>query len=650
MCGICGVYRDRGATRRELEAMCGALAHRGPDDEGYYVAGPVGLGHRRLSINDLSTGHQPLANADESVWIVFNGEIYNYPQLRRQLESAGHRFRTHTDTECIVHLYEDFGEDCVTRLEGMFAFAIWDARQRKLVLSRDHVGQKPRFYRAGEDGFAFASEMKGVLAADGVPRDLDLTALHHYLSLRFIPPPLTMLRGVKKLPPAHTLVVQDGRVTVRPFWKISFLEQPATGAPQLLDALAAQLNEAVRCHLISDVPVGAFLSGGMDSSTIVAMMARHTGGPFSTFSIGVQEQDFNELPYARMVAEQYRTRHVEEVVHADLVELLPKMIWHLDEPSDPIAACMFHSARLAARHVKVVLGGDGGDELFAGFDRYLGQIYVERYRLLPGVVRRRLIAPLLGQMRDSFTYKSLPAKLRWLHQLSLIDTPGHRYAEATCFTRFNHAQKALLFAPDAWQQLEGINSSDIIAAPYNDAPARTALDRMLYADFVTRLPEHTLMLTDRMNMAHGLEARSPFLDINLVRFMAGVPAHFKLHGRELKYILRRLSTRYLPREIYRRPKQGFMFPIAYWFQDRLYGLLERTLLDDHAATAALFERQYVRRLLAEHKANRIDHHVRLWMLLNVELWHRLYLGGQSVDDLRAFLSEARSPTPGSSHR
>ncbi|MCC7146389.1 MAG: asparagine synthase (glutamine-hydrolyzing) [Phycisphaeraceae bacterium] len=634
MCGICGIYRKAGAQRKELEAMCRSIAHRGPDDEGYFVAGPVGLGHRRLSIIDLSGGHQPLTNEDGSIWIVFNGEIYNYPDLRRMLQDKGHVFKTHTDTEVIVHLYEELGDKCVQKLVGMFAFAIWDQARKKLLLARDHIGQKPLFYRHAGGELIFASELKGILAADGVARQMDVTSLHHYLSLRFIPPPGTMIRGIQKLPPAHYLTFAEGKIHIHRYWNMSFQDKLHLDEDSLLKVLDDRLSQTVHAHLISDVPVGAFLSGGMDSSMMVALMARHQTDRFNTFSVGVKEQDFNELPYARVVAERYGTQHIEEIVKSDLIELLPKMIWHLDEPSDPISACMFHAAELASRHVKVVLGGDGGDELFAGFDRYVGQRYVEHYSHIPVVIRRAILGPLLNQMRDSFTYKSLPAKLRWLHQLSTVSGAGRRYAEATCFTRFNHDDKQQLFGADIWQELESVDSSLVIAEPYDKAPAQSPIDRMLYADYQTRLPEHTLMLTDRMTMAHGLEARSPLVDHQLVEFMASMPSQLKIRGRTLKYVLRKLAEKYLPAQIINRPKQGFMFPVAYWFRHELGDFLEQSLQHSSLVRQGLWRGERIKQLIAEHRGSRVDHHVRLWMLLNVELWHRMYIDGEDRQALQ----------------
>ena len=630
MCGICGYYDPDGVQPHALAPMLAAIAHRGPDDEGEYLAGPMGLGSRRLSIIDLPGGGQPISNEAGTVWIVFNGEVYNYRQLRSELEARGHQFRSRSDTEVIVHLYEERGEACVTALRGMFAFALWDAPAAKLVLVRDHLGQKPLYYAQLGRRLLFASESKAILATEPGLRVLDLEAMHHYLSLRFIPAPLTMLRGIRKLPPAHLLVFQDGHLKLSRYWELSFRDKLVLGEQEYIEALRERLIETVGAQLVSDVPVGAYLSGGLDSSMIAAMMARELGQSFKTFAIGVEAQDFNELPFARLAGNHLGTEHIESCVDANVIEVLPKVIWHLDEPSDPIAACMYYAAQLAARHVKVVLSGDGGDELFAGFDRYLGSGFLAGYSAIPALVRRGFIGPLLHSVPDSFTYKSLAQKLRWVHALSDVSGPGERYAAATTFFRFSHADKRALFQASLWGQLGGLDSAEVITQQYYGANAHDPLDRMLYADIMTRLPEHSLMLTDRMTMAHGLEARAPFLDHTLMEWGASLPGGQKIRARTTKHLLRQLAGHYLPEVIVKRQKQGFGFPVAYWFRGPLFPLIRDWLLDSVLIKAGYFRRDYIDLLLDEHRTRLIDHHVRLWMLLNLDLWHRLYIDGLSV--------------------
>jgi asparagine synthase (glutamine-hydrolysing) len=637
MCGICGIYNQAGVQREDLHSMLGSIAHRGPDDEGVYINDRLGLGSRRLSIIDLPGGHQPISNEDETIWIAYNGEIYNYRQLRDELEQKGHRFRTRSDTEVIVHLYEDYGERCVEKLRGMFAFAIWDGNQSKLVLARDRIGQKPLYYAQEGDSMLFASEVKSILAASRQAPEMDYESLHNYLSLRFIPPPRTMVRNINKLPPGHLLVYQSGKVRITRYWNLNFNNKLELSEEELLKQLHEQLIETIDSHLVSDVPVGAYLSGGLDSSTIAAIMAKDLDVKFKTFAVGVKEQDFNELPYARQVADHLGTQHIEQCVEANLIQLLPKVIWHLDEPSDPIAACMFYAAELASRHVKVVLSGDGGDELFAGYDRYFGFDYINLYSRIPSFLRQRMIGPVFDHLPDSFTYKSLTQKLRWVHSLSAMNGKGEQYAEATCFFRFSHHDKHALFGDGLWEQVGKINSSSVITEQFYSANANDPVDRMLYADFMTRLPEHSLMLTDRMTMAHGLEARAPFLDHKLIEFLAAFPSQLKIKNRTTKYALRKLVGGYLPEEIVRRPKQGFMFPIAYWFRNELYPFVKDFLLNSHFVRTGLFQEKAILRLLEDHRENRVDNHVRLWMLLNLEIWRQLYIEQASLDQVGAMM-------------
>ena len=633
MCGICGKYSPDGVQTDDVHKMLDAIAHRGPDDSGIYVRGRIGLGNRRLSIIDLKSGKQPISNEDGTIWVVYNGEMYNYKHLRARLESSGHVFRTNSDTEVIVHLYEELGDRCVEQISGMFAFALWDETQQKLLLARDRIGQKPLFYSQSGQDLVFGSEIKAILANRLSCGELNPLAMYDYLSLRFISPPHTIFKNIQKLPPAHTLVIQNGQITIHRYWELSFREKLTLSEPEILEAICEQLIRTVDSHMISDVPVGAFLSGGLDSSMIVAILGRDLGIQPQTFSIGVNESDFDELPFAQMVAEQYHTRHVEERVSANLIQSLPMMIWHLDEPSDPIAACMFQAARLASKYVKVVLGGDGGDELFAGFDRYVGNRYIDLYSHLPMVLRKALMGPLVSRFSDSFTYKSLTQKIRWVHHMSLQTTAAEQYAEATCFFRFTHAEKRALYTDQLWSKIGLYHSNTAIIDPFNNAEADDVLDRMLYTDFVTRLPEHSLMLTDRMTMAHGLEARSPFLDHELVEFLARVPANIKVQNSQPKHLMRKLAKQYLPPQISQREKQGFSLPIAYWFRTDLYPLISKVLINSHFVKEGWFKKETIQNLLNEHRSNRKDHHVRLWMLLNLELWHQLYIDGVAKEAL-----------------
>jgi asparagine synthase (glutamine-hydrolysing) len=649
VCGICGEWNPGGVDRERLADMNRKLAHRGPDDEGVEVLDDIGLAARRLSIIDLAGGHQPIHNEDRTAWIAFNGEIYNYRELRRELLERNHRFQTSTDTEVVLHLYEEFGERVVERLRGMFALAIWDARRRRLLLARDRFGQKPLYYAWDGGRFLFASEIKAILSSLSRPPDLNIGALDDFLTLRFVPSPDTMFEGVHKLAPGHRLtldVSRDGspRVDARRYWNLDYLPKRKLGEHEAIEEVRRLLRDAVESHLVSDVPLGAFLSGGMDSSVVVAMMAEIMEQPVSTFAIGVKEQDFNELGFAGQVARSCGTKHHEETVWPDLVKLLPQIVYHLEEPSDPIAACMYHAAALAARHVKVVLTGDGGDEVFAGFDRYYGFGQVRYYAALPAVVRRLLLGPILGALPDSAGYKTFAQKARWAHNLSFHEG-GRRYAEATAFFRFGMGEKAGVFSDETAARVAGRDAAETIVEAFESANAGADLDRMLYADIVTRLPEHSLMLTDRMTMLHSLEGRSPFLDHQLAEFVASLPTGLKLKGGRLKYLLREAAEPYLPREILRRPKQGFMFPLGYWMKGPLVPVIEHLFDSSVLVDAGVFRRDGMKRLLDEHRADKADHHVRLWMLLNLEVWYRMYFLGQPVGELCEMLEgqvEARA--------
>lgn len=635
---------EKGVSGAQVEAMTGSISHRGPDDKGIHIDGSAGLGSSRLSIIDIPGGAQPMANEDGSLWIVLNGEIYNYRELRRELIHRDHVFSTQSDTEVVLHLYEEVGPDCVRQLRGMFAFAIWDARKQELFLARDRLGQKPLFYSFHQGVFRFGSEVKALLAADGQPREIDRESIYHYLSLRFIPSPGTMFRHIKKLPPGHHLILKRGSFQVSKYWDLTFEVKERSNGEQLLEGLEAKLTEVVGTHLVSDVPVGAFLSGGLDSSLIVALMARVMGTSPMTFAVGVKDQSFNELPFAHKVAEHIGTDHHEERVQFDSIAFLPKIIWHLDEPSDPIAACMYHAANLAARHVKVVLGGDGGDELFAGFDRYLGMHRIGYYGLLPQMLREKVIGPALSATPESFRYKSWTQRARWVHEVGSAGGRGAQYAAATSFFRFSETEKTRLLQEGPWRTCCELNSSRFIAEIFENAPATSLTDRMLYTDIVTRLPEHSLMLTDRMTMAHGLEARSPFLDHELVEYLARFPSELKIKNGELKSILRELARKYLPASIAERKKQGFMFPVASWFRGPLYPLIHDSLLNSTFVEQEIFSRSYVKTLLKEHKNRRFDHHVRLWMLLNLEIWHDMYFEAGSAESASISVHETK-PKP-----
>jgi asparagine synthase (glutamine-hydrolysing) len=490
----------------------------------------------------------------------------------------------------------------------------------------------------------FGSEIKAILAGLDQMPPMDLESLDDYLTLRFIPPPHTMFQGIRKLPPGHTLTITADDVfageppePVR-YWNLSYIPKQDIGEREVVAETRRLMADAVRSHLVADVDVGAFLSGGMDSSLVVAMMSEAMGSGVPTFAIGVEDRDFNELGHARQVAEHCGTEHHEEVVWPDLVRLLPRMIHHMEEPSDPIAACMYHAAALASRSLKVVLTGDGGDEIFAGFDRYAGFPWVRYYAALPRALRQSLLGPAIRAIPDRAGYKTFAQKARWIHDLS-FHRGGRRYAQATAFFRFGQREKTGVYGPAALARLGDRDSTQVIVDAFDSAVADADLDRMLQADVTTRLPEHSLMLIDRMTMMHGLEARSPFLDHALAEFVARVPTAIKLRRGRLKHLLRETAAPYLPDSILKRPKQGFMFPIGRWMKEPLAPVLEGFAARSRLVAEGIFNGDAIRRLLAEHLADRADHHVRLWMLLNAEIWYRMHDAGWSDSNLDGLMED-----------
>ncbi len=640
MCGIVGMVGPGAGTEAELARMCDAIRHRGPDDWGTFAEEGVGLGMRRLSIIDLAGGHQPIANEDGSVQLVLNGEIYNHDALRRELVARGHTFRTRADTEVLVHLYEDEGERMLQRLRGMFAFALWDRRHRRLFVARDHFGQKPLFYTEGAGRLAFASEIKALLAADPSLATLSPFALDQYLTLRFVQPPDTFFERIRALPPAHFLVHEHGTTRIERYWDLPYGPKWTYSEAETLERIDELLAETVALHLTSDVPVGAFLSGGLDSTLIASYAARVLGPELRTFSMGIPYRDLNELPAAAAVARRYGTRHFAEEVTPSVGADLPRLIAALDEPADPLSICLLHLARMTAREVKVVLGGDGGDELFGGYDRYAAERWLDAYRAVPAVVRDLVADQVLRRLPDQFTFKSFTHKLRWV-DLMARKTGGERYAESLQYFWFNEARRAELYTPEFRARLDGRRPEacllDLYAAKHDD----DAVDRMMYVDVMSRLPGQSLMILDRATMAYSLESRSPFLDPRFAEFMARVPVRLKVRGRRLRYLERRLGERHLPAEVLQRKKQGFASPLMYIMDNEVRTLAPALLLGCELVRDGYLEGAAVRGLVDEHLARRRDHGNRIWLLLSAEVWYRRYIGRRSTADLEAELEEAR---------
>ncbi len=641
MCGICGILSPdkRPVDRELLQAMNAAIVHRGPDGEGFYTAPGVGLAMRRLAVIDLDTGDQPIANEDETVWIVFNGEIFNFPALRADLEARGHRFRTRTDTECIVHLYEEYGDDCVHHLRGQFAFALWDARRERLLLARDRMGQKPLYYTQQDGVLYFSSELSSLLEALPQHPSIHLPVIDLYLGLQYIPEPLTPYEGVYKLPAAHLLTVDRGPQTAgdrrwsvvrRPpspkrYWHLDYRPKHAAPEEELIPELRRRLRSAVEMRMISDVPLGAHLSGGIDSSVIVALMAQASNRPVKTFSVGFEETAFSELPYARTVAERYATEHYEfTLTFGDIPATLAKLVAHFGEPfADPSALPLYHLARLTREHVTVALNGDGGDEAFAGYWRYWLDPWANRYARLPGFLARKLIPSLaraLPNKGEAPVGRSLLDGIKRLEQLAEIDP---RASILRWGSYFSPAWTARLWKPEITAELPPRAAEHLLVEQFESALADSFMERTLYTDIHTYLPGDLLVKADRMTMANSLEGRSPFLDHELATWAARLPARMKVRGRTGKYLLRKAFADDLPPQIQARGKQGFGIPLGAWFRGPLAGWARQTLLSSDVLDE-WFDVEPRRQLLDEHLAGRADHGKRIYALAVLALWAMHY--------------------------
>jgi len=629
MCGIAGFVtagepRDARALGEVLSRMCKVIAHRGPDDQGILVSGPAAIGMRRLSIIDLSGGHQPMSGCTRGVSVVFNGEIYNFRELKAQLEARGHTFKTNSDTEAILHAYEEFGQDCVTHLRGMFAFAIWNLHERELFIARDRAGKKPLYYTLTSRGtFIFGSELKTLREHPEFDAETDPTALDAYLTFGYVPDPLTIFRDVHKLPPGHVATLKDGQLKARQYWDFPYEEpqlNPLSDETEAVAELRALLDESVRARLIADVPLGAFLSGGVDSSTVVSLMARHTNRPVKTFSIGFREDSYNELKYARIAAQRFATEHHEFIVTPEICDVVDDLVGHFDEPfADSSAIPTYIVSRLAREHVKVVLSGDGGDELFAGYTRYAQDHRRGSFAKLPRLLRAGVMQPLGRNLPHGAWGRN------YLHNVAL--EPLDRYIEEiSIFTRLN---KPFLYTNDFRRQLGAPDP----ATRFREIAARSrtgdALDPLLYLDSKTYLPGDILTKVDRMSMAASLEARVPLLDQKLVEFVCRrVPASMKMKGLSTKHIFKQAVRDLVPPEILNRPKQGFGVPIDQWINQQLRGRVRETLTEPRATQRGYLEPQYLNVLLNEHERGRRNHATQLWALFMLELWHRRFIDRQ----------------------
>jgi asparagine synthase (glutamine-hydrolysing) len=624
VCGITGKVSLRSAVDPALlEQMCFVIEHRGPDSRGMYVKDGVGLGIQRLRVIDLETGDQPIYNENEGIVVVLNGEIYNYRELRAELVGRGHRFSTHGDTEVIVHLYEEHGPDCVRFLRGMFAFALWDDRRRRLLLGRDRVGKKPLFYYERDGELWFGSEAKAILQDPAVPREPDYAAIDSYLQYQYVPHPLSAFAGMRKLPPAHTLVWEQGQSKVTRYWQLSYrVADPLPSVDEAHERIRELILEATRLRLRSDVPIGAFLSGGVDSSAVVAAMAMQSTQPVKTFSIGFDVASYDETAFAREVAELFETDHQELRVHPEAMEVLPRLVWHYGEPfADHSAIPSFYLAELTRRHVTVALNGDGGDESFAGYRRYVGASVAARLAGFPAPVRTTISAAarILGDGPKADSFRTRLTRLANAMQLDMAD----RYA--MWMSIFTEHERAKLYTPDFHERVDMLATAAFIRAPLERSDATDSVNELLDVDVQTYLPGDLLVKMDIATMAHSLEVRSPLLDHELMEFAASLPGSWKISGKTTKKVLKDALRPWLPDHILDRPKLGFGVPIAEWLAGSLSALPRDVLLDDRATERGFFRPDVVERLIDEHVTGERDNSHKLWALIQLELWLQTFV-------------------------
>ena len=640
MCGIAGIVSAQSGDRIDAETihrMCQSIVHRGPDDEGLFVKDGTGLGMRRLSIIDVAGGHQPVFNEDKSIWIVYNGETYNFPELRRDLESRGHRFSTHSDTEVIVHLYEEMGAECVQKLRGMFAFALYDQREKRLLLARDRFGKKPLHYALDGGRLYFGSEIKAILAVAPELAKVNQEALLQYMYFGYIPDPATAFTPIQKLPPGHLLEFEKGQIRLRKYWDLPrYSTHQPRSEEECLEELEWRLAEAVRLRLISEVPLGALLSGGTDSSTVVALMARASSSPVKTFTIGFKHDDFNESHYARIVAQRFGTDHHELILEPNVVETVETLTRSLEEPfGDSSMLPTYYVSCMARQHVTVALAGDGGDEIFAGYDRY-------------GIhARRRIfehVPDAVWRWYREHLYPRLPEAMHGRKFAYNVSLPWReRYVDGVSFLPAFEREMPLL-SDEFRAQVSGLeNPQNILFRYFEQAPADDPVSQMLYVDTKTYMTADILTKVDRMSMAASLEVRAPILDHVFVEWATGLPPEWKLRGRKQKYILTKLAERVgVPKQALYRRKQGFALPLVHWIRNELKDLLMTVLLEPRTVQRGYFNPEGVRRLLEEHFSGRRVHSQRIWRLLMFEMWHRNFLENFQSADWREQLEHATS--------
>ena len=625
MCGIVGFIQmeNRPIDESVLRRMNKAILHRGPDEDGFYINENVGLAMRRLSIIDLASGQQPIHNQDKTAWIVFNGEIYNYQELRERLEKLGHKFYTNSDTEVIIHAYDQYGADCPKHLRGMFAFAIWDTRDKSLFLARDRVGKKPLLYAMAHGDLIFGSEFQALLQHPQISRDINHEAIHQYLSFLCVPAPMTVYKQIKKLEPGHWLRWRDGEVKTKRYWQPDFNNKIKISEEEAGERAIEILRESVRLRLISEVPLGAFLSGGIDSSAVVALMAEQSDKPVKTFSIGFEDQDFSELHHAKRVAEHIGADHHEFIVRPNALEVLPMLVEHYGEPyADSSAIPTYYVARETRNHVTVALNGDGGDESFAGYERYAAMKLAERYNKIPHLLRKAFVESPISVFPVSEKKKSRARDLkRFLKAASLPKV--ERYFDWV--NVLDRQTKEELYTKDFQNEVGHINPADNLARWFTQANGAGIVDSVLLTDTMTYLPDDLLVKVDIATMTVSLEARSPFLDHNVIEFAASLPENLKLRGLTTKYLLKKILGRLLPQENLTRRKMGFGVPVSHWFRGEMKNFLHEILLSEKASKRGILKQEKIAQLIAQHTSGTRDYGQGLWTLLMLELWFQKFI-------------------------
>ncbi|MEW5910429.1 MAG: asparagine synthase (glutamine-hydrolyzing), partial [Thermodesulfobacteriota bacterium] len=627
MCGICGIVypeSNRLVESADIRKMCRVMIHRGPDDEGIWVGRNAGMGMRRLSIIDLETGNQPISNEDGSIWIVCNGEIYNHTELRETLIKRGHRFKTKSDVESILHSYEEYGDECSKYLNGMFAFIIWDEPKKRLLISRDRIGKKPLYYYFDKNRFICGSELKAILQLDAIPRRIDFEALDQYLTFEYIPGPLTIFKDIRKLMPGHFLVLENGEIRSHPYWNIREAHNTES-LSELKQHIRDLLQDSVKIRLMSDVPLGAFLSGGIDSSIIVALMSQVMDRPVKTFSIGFKESTYNELEYTRIIARRFKTEHHEFIIEPDAVSLTEKLLGFLDEPLGDFSIFpTYLVSKMAREYVTVALSGDGGDELFAGYDTYIADRMASRYNRIPEWIRRNLIGKAIHAIPPSAKKKGLINRSkRFVEGLQLPERLRH----VRWMVFLSEYEKDCLYSDGLKKEISGTDSYEYLYRYFDEADRYDPADKLnqqLYVDIKTYLVDDIMVKVDRMSMAESIEARAPYLDYRFVELVASIPGNLKLNGMKTKWILKEAARDLLPKEILARGKEGFSIPIKNWLQNELKPMMMDILSPDRIRSGGVFDSGYVERLKSEHLKGTHNHSHRLWALMVFEIWKEKY--------------------------